>query len=110
MPLRAATAAIAAMSLAGLAVFAAAPAVAHVSDLVFQSGPTRVVLMPVADTYVRADRTRRNFGAKRHLKVGSKPKLRAYLRFQIPQGAVERATLRVFSQRRSKHGIRVRLV
>lgn len=69
-----------------------------------------MALTPAADAFVRADRPGRNFGGKRVLQVGSRPRARAYLRFRLPRGVeVKRAVLRVFAQRRSRGGLKLQL-
>jgi hypothetical protein len=56
------------------------------------------VFAPVADTYVSGAAKTTRFGAARTLKVGARPRRRAYLRFAVtlPEGAmVRRAVLRL---------------
>jgi hypothetical protein len=71
---------------------------------------TRVLrLVPVADTYVRADRPRTRFGHTRTLRVDSSPLARAYLRFRVPDGVGEvlSATLTLYPLTSSAAGFRV---
>ena len=61
----------------------------------------RVVLSPVADTYVRADARTAHLGSSRTFSVrGGRRARRAYLRFQVsvpPGQVVQRATLRLYA-------------
>lgn len=64
----------------------------------------------VADAYVSdADRTG-NFGTEARLKVDASPVMRAYLRFTVENldGAVTRATLRLYTRNSSNVGIEIR--
>ena len=82
----------------GLACLVAAPASAE-----------QRVFSPVADTYVSAAAQASRFGAARTLKVGARPRRRAYLRFavKLPAGAtITRAVLRLDSARHS-HSVRL---
>ena len=63
------------------------------------------VFAPVADTYVSAAAKTSTFGAARTLKVGARPRRRAYLRFAVtlPAGAtITRAVLRLDPARHSQ--------
>jgi acid phosphatase type 7 len=64
----------------------------------------------VADSYTRADRPERTFGSARRLRLDSRPRTRAYLRFGlagIPR-PVRRAVLSVWAARAASAGFSVR--
>src|SRR5918994_7885082 len=63
-----------------------------------------------ADTYVSAAAPRSTHGTDARLLAGRSPERRAYLRFRLPAGSIERATLRVFSLAAHQEGFNVRRI
>jgi hypothetical protein len=65
----------------------------------------------VADSYVRANRAHRSYGAARRLMVGSRPISRAYVRFRLRRTSkpVARATLSVWAHNSARAGFSVRI-
>lgn len=64
------------------------------------SGATKLTFTPTADTYVRRDRPRRNFGSANRLIADRKPVVHTLLRFVVAgigNGTVTDATLRLYS-------------
>jgi hypothetical protein len=69
---------------------------------------TSFTLNPTADSYVDAGAATSNFGASSQLRVDSKPLVRSYLKFEVPEltGEVLSATLRVYSGTKDSTGYR----
>ncbi|HZO95730.1 MAG TPA: hypothetical protein VFB42_00005, partial [Gaiellaceae bacterium] len=88
-----------AMRLGALAVTVAALGAAVAASGGGAAGTSTLVLTPVADSFVRADRPARTFGKAASLVVARRPLSVAFLRFRVvvPSGeAVVRATLELF--------------
>jgi hypothetical protein len=67
--------------------------------------------LPVADGYVHAAHATRSYGGARVLRTDAAPAtVRSYLRFRVGGlgGPVRRATLRLFAESGSRHGLEVR--
>ena len=72
--------------------------------------PSATTVSAAADSYVSAAARRRNFGRVRSLVVRGRPAARTYVRFDLSRvdGAVTRATLRVYARVGSARGFTVR--
>src|SRR5436190_2425503 len=67
---------------------------------------------PVADSYVSSSSPASNYGSATALRIDGSPVMRSYLRFNVPalSAPVNRATLKVYVNRRVSAGITVRSV
>jgi hypothetical protein len=65
--------------------------------------------LPVADSYVNADRPSTNFGTATTIRVDASPEMRTYIKFNIDVSApIVHATLRIFTASSSTTGYQVR--
>ena len=73
---------------------------------------TQETVVASEDAFVTAESPGRNFGETGALRVSGFPRMRAYMRFVVPDldGEVEKATLTIFVKRGTRAGAAVRLV
>ena len=69
----------------------------------------RHTFVPVADSYVNAERPSTNFGTATTIRVDASPEMRTYVKFNVDVSApIVRATLRIFTASSSTTGYQVR--